>query len=212
MKLFIFGAGGHGRGVLRLVRALAAHATPIEVAGFIVEPGYADASFVHGVPVHTGTAALLQVADAMVVVAIAAPATRRRIVHTIGTEVGSGFPTLIHPQVLLDETVTIGPGSVLFPGLLVGTDVRIGSHVFTHHHVHLGHDSVLEDFVTIAPGSVVGGGAHIGEGAELGMGTRVLPKIRIGRWARIGAGAVVTSEIPDHATAYGVPARVAIKP
>jgi sugar O-acyltransferase (sialic acid O-acetyltransferase NeuD family) len=208
VKLFIVGAGAQGRGFVQLVKALSAHGSAIEVVGFLVEPGHAGAAYVHGIPVHTGFAPLLRDADAKVVVAIAAPAVRRRIVHAIVAATGPRFATLVHPNMLHDETVAVGAGSVLSPGLLAGSDARIGAHVFVHHHVHVGHDSVLEDFVTVAPGSLIGGGAHIGEGAELGLGAKVLPRIRVGRWARIGAGAVVTRDIPDHTTAYGVPARV----
>jgi UDP-perosamine 4-acetyltransferase len=48
----------------------------------------------------------------------------------------------------------------------------------------------------------------VGEGTFLGLGSGVIPGIRIGRWSVIGAGAVVTKDIPDNCTAVGVPAKV----
>jgi UDP-perosamine 4-acetyltransferase len=54
----------------------------------------------------------------------------------------------------------------------------------------------------------LGGNVVVGEGAFLGVGTMVIPGIRIGRWSVVGAGAVVTKDLPDDCTAVGVPARV----
>jgi acetyltransferase-like isoleucine patch superfamily enzyme len=48
----------------------------------------------------------------------------------------------------------------------------------------------------------------IGEGAEIGTGAVIVPGCAIGDWSIVGAGAVVTGNVPDDATAVGVPARV----
>jgi acetyltransferase EpsM len=48
----------------------------------------------------------------------------------------------------------------------------------------------------------------VGEGTHIGAGAVVIPKVRIGRWCRVGAGAVVVRDLPDHCTAVGNPARV----
>ncbi len=48
----------------------------------------------------------------------------------------------------------------------------------------------------------------IKEGASLGARTVVLPGITIGRWAMIGAGSIVTKDVPDYGLAYGNPARL----
>jgi UDP-2-acetamido-3-amino-2,3-dideoxy-glucuronate N-acetyltransferase len=44
-------------------------------------------------------------------------------------------------------------------------------------------------------------------GASLGAAAVVLPGIRIGQWAMVGAGALVTRDVPDHALVLGAPAR-----
>jgi acetyltransferase-like isoleucine patch superfamily enzyme len=48
----------------------------------------------------------------------------------------------------------------------------------------------------------------IEDDADLGVGAIVLPGVRIGRGAQVGAGAVVTKDVPDYAVVAGVPARV----
>ncbi|MNC45515.1 putative acetyltransferase [compost metagenome] len=49
---------------------------------------------------------------------------------------------------------------------------------------------------------------EVGDGSFLGIGAKVLPGIRLGRHCVIGAGAVVTRDIPDYSVAMGIPAAV----
>ena len=51
-------------------------------------------------------------------------------------------------------------------------------------------------------------GPHIGQGAAIGVGANLLPGVCIGRNAIVGAGSVVTRDVPDDAVAMGVPATV----
>jgi acetyltransferase-like isoleucine patch superfamily enzyme len=57
------------------------------------------------------------------------------------------------------------------------------------------------------PGAAVSGDTLLGEGCTIGANATVLEKRSVGAWAVIGAGAVVTSDIPDNVTAKGIPAR-----
>lgn len=74
--------------------------------------------------------------------------------------------------------------------------------------------AIIGDRVTVGTGVTIGGRAGheavpiIEEGAMIGSGAKVLGPVRIGRYASIGANAVVLSDIPDYAVAVGVPARV----
>jgi acetyltransferase-like isoleucine patch superfamily enzyme len=49
----------------------------------------------------------------------------------------------------------------------------------------------------------------VGDDTLVGLGARILPNLQIGRRCTIGAGAVVTKNLPDGATAVGIPARIA---
>ena len=48
----------------------------------------------------------------------------------------------------------------------------------------------------------------LGEGVKIGTSAVILPGVRVGAWSIVGAGAVVTRDIPDNVTAVGVPAKV----
>jgi acetyltransferase-like isoleucine patch superfamily enzyme len=62
--------------------------------------------------------------------------------------------------------------------------------------------------VHIAPGAILAGCVAVGECSLVGARVVVLPHRRVGKNVVIGAGAVVTRDIPDDVVAYGSPARV----
>jgi len=99
--------------------------------------------------------------------------------------------------------------------LSVGDPVTIEAGVYIPHGqvvidglVTVGRGAVLSPFVTI--GLIAGkfGGPTIGRHAAIGTGAKILGPVRVGRLARVGANAVVLDDVPDGATAIGVPAHV----
>jgi galactoside O-acetyltransferase len=89
-------------------------------------------------------------------------------------------------------------------GLIIEDDVLIGPHVrilSAGHAIHGGEDIIARNPITHEP-------VHIEAGAWIGGGCTVLQGVRIGRGAAIGAGSVVTRDIPPFAVAVGNPARV----
>ena len=91
------------------------------------------------------------------------------------------------------------------------------------HNVHFGHNGMgtcldyrciigenvrIDQHVTIGIRWDEDAAPIIGNNVRIGAGAKVLGKIRIGDNARIGANAVVLTDVPDNATAVGVPARI----
>lgn len=77
-------------------------------------------------------------------------------------------------------------------------------------------DAVIEDGCMIMQQVTLGqtarsGAPLVAQGAYIGAGAKVLGPVRIGRNARIGANAVVLRDVPDNATAVGIPARIVLK-
>jgi acetyltransferase-like isoleucine patch superfamily enzyme len=142
-------------------------------------------------------------------------------------QVGPGV-FLKHPETIeFGNCVFIG-AQAMIQGRFDGT-CQIGSHVWIGPQAYFdARNLILEDYVGWGPGAKVLGSVHTGTptdvpiittslvikpvtvrfGADIGMNAAILPGVRIGMHSIVGAGAVVTSDVPDYAIVAGVPARV----
>ncbi len=200
----ILGAGGHAAVVADLL-------TQLHGAGCIAAVFDDDAKLwgqpFAGLTVAGPLAALLDAPVDGAVIAIGDNRTRRRVYEWLTTT-----PVLpvsaIHPAAVIAGNVEIGCGVVAFANVVVNPGSRIGDNVILNTACTVDHHCVVGPHVHIAPGVHLAGGVEIGEGTLVGIGSVALPGVKIGRWATIGAGAAVVADIPDGATAVGVPARV----
>lgn len=119
----------------------------------------------------------------------------------------------------------IGKNCVLGQNVNVGNNVIIGNYVKIQNNVSVYEGVTLEDYVFCGPSMVftnivdprskypqVGSKYYhktiVKEGASLGANSTILCGITIGKYAFIGAGAVVTKDVPDYALVVGNPARI----
>ncbi|MFY1631804.1 NeuD/PglB/VioB family sugar acetyltransferase [Solwaraspora sp. WMMB335] len=114
---------------------------------------------------------------------------------------------LVHPAAVVCRGADLGPGTVLWPGAILMSDVRTGRHVHVDANASVGHDTVLDDYATLLPASTVAGGARIGCAATIGAGATVIDGISVGAGAVVGAGATVIHDVPPQIVVAGVPAR-----
>jgi bifunctional UDP-N-acetylglucosamine pyrophosphorylase / glucosamine-1-phosphate N-acetyltransferase len=128
-------------------------------------------------------------------------------------------------QAVVENQVEIGPFAHLRKGAHLADGVHMGNfgevkNSYLGPGVKMGHFSYLGD-ATIGADVNIGAGTitcnydgknknptEIGEGAFIGSDTMLVAPIKIGVGSRTGAGSVVTKNVPDHALAVGVPARV----
>lgn len=146
----------------------------------------------------------LSVEDCHYIISIGSNSLRKKI--SLALELNYG--KLIHPSSTISKRATINEGSVVMPGVCVNTLAVIGKHCILNTNCSIDHDCKIDDFVHISPGATLGGRVEVGEGTQIGIGASILPGIKIGKWCIIGAGAVVTKDIPDGVTAVGVPAKI----
>lgn len=115
---------------------------------------------------------------------------------------------VIHRSVELGHDNVFGDGTIMFAGSTVTVNSVLGLQVNVNPQCSIAHDVVIEDYCNLSPGVHLTGGVHLEEGVNIGTGAVILPRVTIGKWSVIGAGAVVTKDIPSYSVAAGVPAKI----
>ncbi len=195
-ELYIVGAGGLGRETLDVALAL-----ELPVRGFL-DDALAGAS-VRGVTVYPPETVPT---EATFVIGIADAHVRRRLGRVMEAH-GARPRVLVHPRATIAGETTLAAGCLVLAGVYISTGVTLSKHVQVHYNATIGHDSVLEPYVTVLPGANVSGAVRLSEGATIGANACVLQGVTVGTAAMVGAGAVVTTDVGEGSVVAGVPAR-----
>ncbi len=212
-NLVIVGAGGLGRELLVLVRQLG-EARPAEAFNMVgwLDDGRTAGTTVDGYPVLGGVRDYERVATGhAVVLGIGDPATKKMLVETFPR--GTKFPVLVHPTVQLapHQQITLGEGCVIAAGTVLTTNIKLGRHVFLNLNCTVGHDAEIGDFCAFMPAVNISGECQLGESVYFGTGALIINRVKVGSGTIVGAGAVVTRDLPGGVTAVGMPARPLVK-
>lgn len=133
----------------------------------------------------------------------------------IGARLQTGHHTIVREGCELGDDVSVWSGSVIDYGCVLGNGVKVHTNCYVAQYSH------LEDGAFLAPGVVFSNdlypgqaasaerllGPWIGAGAQIGCNVTVLPFVTIGAGTVVGAGSVVTRDLPEGVIAFGSPAR-----
>jgi UDP-2-acetamido-3-amino-2,3-dideoxy-glucuronate N-acetyltransferase len=138
-----------------------------------------------------------------------------------GAEIGSGTKIWHFCHIMagarLGRACNLGQNVFIASGVVIGDNVKIQNNVSVYTGV------ILEDDVFLGPSMVFTNVSHprshvnrrdeyqttrVGRGATIGANATILCGVALGCYAFVGAGSVVTGDLPDYALAYGNPARI----
>jgi len=125
---------------------------------------------------------------------------------------GFSFMTLAHPAAVVNPTATLGEGSVVFAGAVIGPGVELGRNVVAHTLSALEHRAAVGDHSYVSPGAIVCGECRLGQRNFLGVRATLVEDLILADDVTVGAGAVVlkSCETPG-ATLVGLPAKEMVK-
>ncbi len=122
-----------------------------------------------------------------------------------------GARCIVGKGVFIDAGVVVGADSKLQNYACVYHGARLGRGVFVGPHAILTNDryprATAPDFTPLRDGDWEVGATVVEDGASLGAHCTILPGVRIGAWAMVAAGAVVTRDAAPYTLVAGVPAR-----
>lgn len=133
---------------------------------------------------------------------------REKIIRKYSGKKNIYFPSLISRHAIIGENVIVEPGTVICAGTIITVNVRIGKHAILNLDCTVGHEAILEDFVTLYPSVNVSGNVTIHNNTEIGTASAIIQEVEIGEHTIIGAGSAVVRNIPAWSTAVGVPCKV----
>jgi sugar O-acyltransferase (sialic acid O-acetyltransferase NeuD family) len=206
----IYGAGGFGRELAWLISSCGGNSGDVKVVCFIDDDEKLNRTIINELPVMDLSSAQQEFANLKIISGIGISKTRQLTMEKAATA-GFDFSTIIHPGVEKSKWVEIGKGTVICAGTILTTNIKLGQHVQINLNCTIGHDVVMDDYVTLAPGVHVSGCVYLGKrvyvgtGAVFVNGTANNPLV-IGNDVIIGAGACVTRSIASGVWG-GVPAR-----
>lgn len=204
MKVFCYGASGHGK-VVADILALRG----MELLTFVDDNAAKAGTCLAGIPVSGPDAALrdLLAEEVAAIVSIGWNQVRSAKAAELD-RLGFKFTTAVHPAAAVARDTMVGAGTVIMAGAVVNSGSRIGAHAIINTGAIVDHDCTLAEGVHVSPGASLAGGVVVGANAHIGIRASVIPSIQIGADAIIGAGAVVIRDVPAGVAVVGSPARI----
>jgi sugar O-acyltransferase (sialic acid O-acetyltransferase NeuD family) len=196
--IMIYGAGGHAKTIMEMVRQLATYS----IAGIVDDNQALTGTHVLDIPV-LGTRMLLPalfekgVRLAANGVGGIVDINVRVKVFELLAKAGFSFPVLIHPRATVEPTARIEAGVQVFANAYVGTEAVLHEKCMVNTNAVVSHDCVIGAYTHIAPGALLAGHVHVGAQTLLGMGVTTAIGVKIGAGVRVGNGAILLADVPD---------------
>ena len=114
----------------------------------------------------------------------------------------------IHSSAIICDDTRLGEGLQALPGSIVNDFADVGDFCILNTNCTVGHECTLGVGIHIMSSATLCGLVRVGDYSTIGSNATILPRITIGTNCYVGAGAVVTKDVPDNAVVVGIPAKI----
>ncbi len=209
-NLIIVGAGGIGTQIADMVDELNKYSKDWNLLGFLDDDESKQGISVAGYPVLGKIEDAHGFEDCSFILAVGNSKNyyiRKVILKKLGFDV-KRYATIIHPDATVSKHSAIGCGSVVLAGARVMPNTRIGDHTLVLANSYIGHDCIIQDFVTVTNSACICGMTTIEDGCYVGANSSIRERIVVRKWSLIGLGAVVLEDVAPFSVIVGNPGTV----
>lgn len=207
-NIVILGAGGFGREVKTIIDSINRYEPDTyNFIGFY-DDGIPKGQIINGYPVLGDLNDLNSINEKLnVVISVADPLIKNRILNKLDNELIL-FPNIIHPRSSIStDDVEIGKGCIICEGVIITCNIKIKDFVILNLMCTVGHDTIIEDNCSFMPSVNISGEVLINKNVYVGTGAKIINLLEIGTGTIVGAGAIVSKNLPSYCTAVGIPAK-----
>lgn len=205
-KIYVIGAGGLGREVIRYITDINNIRLTYDISGFIDEADNKAGTICDGYPVYSFSDLTKDVSGDLCVCAVASPDAKMHLVSK-AKEKGLLFQNIIHPLAYISYNLTALEDVIIGPYCCIGPNVSLCNHVCINPQCGIGHDSMIGDYSTLYWNVSIGGNVNIGMSCQIGSKAFIKQGITLGSYSTVGAGAVVVKNVEENSTVTGIPAK-----
>ena len=161
-NVFLIGAGDHAKVVLSTLEAC-----HIGCAGIYDDNPALWGKSLWCIPILGPVSEMPDTPETMAVIAIGSNEVRRRMAARFKNVC---WPALVHPLGIVNSSVRLGEGTMIFAGCIVESDAVIGKHTIVNSACFIGHDTNIGSFCHIGARSALGNNVSVGDDVFIGMG------------------------------------------
>ncbi len=205
-NLVIIGARGYGREVYNLATQCKGFNKEYVIKGFLDDNTEALNGFEGYPQIISPVEIYVPKENDIFVCALGSVLWKKHYVELILSK-GGTFTNLIHPTSIINYNVKLGKGLIVFMYSNISNDCTIGDYVTIQGFVGIGHDTIIGSWSHLNAYSFMGGYAVLEEQVCLNTRATILPKIKVGKNAIIGAGSIVLRNVKPNTTVFGNPAK-----
>ena len=205
--LGIFGVSGFAREVLDIAHELG-------FRGIFIARDEAERAGWHGEHEVVLEQDIERYRDMPFTIGIGENAVRERVADRFGNRLR--FANLVHPSATFGigqrDVIEARRGVIVCAGVRFTNGIEVGDFTIFNLNATIGHDVIVEGFVTVSPGANISGNVHLGARCWIGTGAAINQgspdrKLRVGADTMVGSGSVVVKDCDPAAVYIGVPAK-----
>ena len=142
----------------------------------------------------------------LVAIGIGFPKAKQKVYEKIKDN-GNEFPSFIANKAWLSNSVIVGKGVIIYPGVSINYETVVEDFVIMNMNCAIGHNCTIARFSSLAPGVNLAGFTKIEEGVDVGIGVCTKQNIEIGAYSIIGGQTMLIKNVPAYSKIAGVPGK-----